>query len=74
MNSLKDFEDFLKNRLTDENMAQILSAAMAKGNQASIQTAGNDRAEIVGQQILAVSFTISIQLLREYHQWLERGI
>lgn len=70
---MSSFNNFITDCLSDETIEEILSAAMAKGNQASLQVSGTDRSEIVGRQILAVSFTVSVELLRRYHQWLAEG-
>lgn len=68
---MRSFNDFIESHLSDETMAKILSNAMVKGNQAALQTSGSDRSEIPGRQMIAVSFSISVELLREYHHWLE---
>lgn len=68
---MRSFNDFIENHLSDEAMTKILSNAMAKGNQAALQMSGSDRSEVLGHQLVAVSFSISVELLREYHHWLE---
>jgi len=56
---MKDFTDFLK-QLSPETIVQMTEDAKSK----SEAVTGS------GQQVAAISFTIALELLGLYHQWI----
>lgn len=62
---LPSFQDFLST-LTPEKIEQIMSDAKAKFEETSCMGSG--------EQICAISWTISMELLALYHLWLEESL
>ncbi len=67
---MPSFNDFIENYLDDETIIRIVERAQAKSNQAILQIDKENPLSILGNQVMAISFTISVELLREYHRWL----
>lgn len=65
---MKDFNDFLAT-VTPEVVAQICEDANLKA--AQIRSA-SEPAEMLSNQIGAISLTFSLELLGLYHKWIEK--
>ncbi len=62
---LPGFQEFLAT-LTPEKIEQIMSDAKAKCEEASCMGSG--------EQIAAISWTVSLEVLALYHLWLEESL
>ena len=70
MTELKDFNDFLES-ISIEDAAAIMDDANYKAAEIRKNSPPNDPTRF-GDQIGAISYTITLELLGLYHKWLEQ--
>lgn len=67
---MRDFNDFVRSISTETLMAISSDAQLKMAEvQKSIDLSGP---ALLGTQVVAVAYTISLELLGLYHQWLEQ--
>ncbi|QPT45694.1 hypothetical protein I6G25_05500 [Macrococcoides caseolyticum] len=66
---MKDFNNFLST-ITTKEVEDIMNEA--DRNIESLRSDNSDQSTHLGNQIGGLSFSISLQLLRRYHEWLEQ--
>lgn len=67
--SIGNFEDFLAT-LTPDVIEQIFSDAKLKSDQV-LEAYKFSRTSCSGEQVSAITFTCSLELLALYHKWIE---
>ncbi len=63
---MKNFEDFIKQNVTNENVTNMIQQA----DQNIDSLKGNDSE--LGDLVGAMSYSIALQMLRSYHDWLHQ--
>lgn len=66
---MKDFNNFLST-ITTKEVEDIMNEA--DRNIETLRSDNSDQSTHLGNQIGGLSFSISLQLLRRYHEWLEQ--
>lgn len=69
---MKSFEDFMLS-ITGDVIEQISDDATLKAKQLE-KPIDNDLQKYFGNQVAAIAFTISLELLGLYHKWLEQQL
>ena len=64
---MKNFDEFLKT-IPDSNVG----ANTTQRIQEAIKGAGENQTEIIASMIVTTSYHLTINLLREYHEWLHK--